>query len=159
MMVLRAALPFFLAATSVAAQEKEPPSPWKHLKGALAGAVGTCPPVDGEADAGLCYLVRCDPSRGLVFVIQDASLEDFGVESVRLSAGKFDQTFTLTRRAKNLGEIALATEQPLLQALKSEHPGGMVLRTAKARNSYSTAFELTGARGMIASIEKTCQPR
>jgi hypothetical protein len=152
-----AVVPLVLAATAALAQEREPPSPWKPLKGALAGAVGTCPPVDGEENAGLCYLVRCQGGKELVFVIRDPSLENFGVESVRLSTRGFDQTFVLDRAVQGEGAIALAGAPALLRALKSEIVTGMDLRTAKAGNSYVTQFELTRARRAIETIERTCR--
>jgi hypothetical protein len=157
MRIRLAALVFASAASAALAQEKEPPSPWKALKGDLAGAVGTCPPVDGEEDAGVCYFVRCQGSKDLVFVIRDPSLKNFGVRSVRLSTRGFDQAFALDLRTPGEGAIVLAGASALLHALKSEARAGMDLRTEDAANSYVTQFELTRARRAIETVERTCK--
>ena len=144
------------AALPALAQEKEPPSPWKRLRGPLAGAVGTCPPVDGDPDGGVCYLVRCDTKLGAVFVIRDPIVGEFGVDAYKVETRGFTATIALDRRDEAEGTIALDRNPGFLAALRREAPNGVTLATAKARQSYTTAFELTGARRLIDGVLARC---
>ena len=107
----------------------------RSLHSALTGTAGTCPPIDGDENAGLCHFVRCQGSKR-AFVIRDPALQNFGVESVRLSTGNFHQTFVLDLMTRGEGGVALAVAPALLQALKSAARAGMDLRTEKAAQSY-----------------------
>lgn len=139
------------------AQEKEPPAPWKRLAAPYPGAVGTCPPVDGVADAGVCYLVRCDGARGLVFTIRDAALDDFGVRSMRFGLKNARaETIVLDRAVPGEGSVVLAAHPALLKALKRAG-GFMELRTHEAANSYATRFPLARAGLLIRQVERTCK--
>ena len=87
-----------LYASSVAAfaQETEQPRPWIALSGHNAGAVGTCPDVDG-GEGNTCYIVRCEKKAGPVFVIQTTGGEEEDVRSVRLGIGGYKAVIKLDK--------------------------------------------------------------
>lgn len=145
-----------LAIAVASAQEKEPPSPWKPLKGDLAGAVGTCPPIDGGDSGDVCYLVRCDAKRGPVFVVRDPMIEDSGVKSLQFALRGYRETIAIEKTAKGDGLIALDRHPALLAALRSQTETYMDLATAEAASSYTTQIELTDARRRIDGLLPKC---
>jgi hypothetical protein len=159
--VTRIALALVLTAAAAApaalAQQKEQTHPWRAMTGRNAGAVGTCV-TEAGALAG-CYLVRCDPARGLVFVVQDDIVESFGVKSYRFVVGKqFDAVYPVARAGKDEAVITLADKPDFLTALRGRRPW-MQMFTAQAKNSYSTGFTLLNAGKMIAQAERRCGKR
>lgn len=146
-----------LIATVASAQEKEPPSPWKPLDGRNAGAVGNCPPIDGEWGTGVCYLVRCEAGR-LIFAVQDPDLTNSDVRSVRFGLGRFREVIALERRSTDEGVLDLSAHPDFLKALETGSHHGMDMETVEAGNPYFTNFGLDRAGRMIARLKKTCPP-
>lgn len=138
------------------AQEQEPPAPWKTLHGANAGAVGTCFGEDGNTAIDACYLIRCDPKAGLVFVMQTAEASDDDVRSVEIKVGRYKQVVRLEGKGRHERIVSLAVNPDLLKALMSGQKFAD-LRTVESSFQYSTAFELTGARSKIDSVRRQCR--
>lgn len=147
-----------LIGSAALAQEQEPPSPWKPLDGRNAGAVGNCPPIDGEWGTGVCYLVRCEAGR-LVFVIQDKDLDRSDVHSVRFELGRFAAVISLERPVPDEGVVDLGAHADLLRALETNSRHGMGLETVDAANGYYTNFGLERARQTIARLKPACPLR
>ena len=136
------------------AQETEQPRPWIALSGHNAGAVGTCPDVDG-GEGDTCYIVRCEKKGGPVFVIQTTDGEEGDVRSVRLGIGNYKAVIKLDKGGA--GErLARFSDQPrLLKALTSGHRWAD-LETVDAPFHYTTQFELTNAKHHIEQVLKRC---
>lgn len=136
------------------AQETEQPRPWIALSGHNAGAVGTCPDVDG-GEGDTCYIVRCEQRVGPVFIIQTTGGEEGDVRSVRLGIGSYKDVVKL--RKGGVGErLARFSDEPrLLKALTSGRRWAD-LETVDAPFHYTTQFELTNAKRRIAEVLKRC---
>jgi hypothetical protein len=105
---------------AAAAQESEPPAPWKRLDGRDAGAVETCSR-DGIAEVTTCDLVRCEESR-MVFAIRGGDVAAFEVRRTRVRIGRTEQTIRLAAPKGDEQAIALSRRPRLLAALMSGAP-------------------------------------
>lgn len=138
-----------------AAQEIERSRPWTEMSGRNAGALGTCPDVDG-GEGDTCYIVRCQPKLGLEFVIQHDGIADDDVRSVRIAIGRYRGVIKLVPGAADERVARLADHPDLLKALISGRKWAD-LETVDAKFQYSTQFELTEAKARIGRLAKRCK--
>ena len=145
-----------LYASSVVAfaQETEQPRPWIALSGHNAGAVGTCPDVDG-GEGNTCYIVRCEKKAGPVFVIQTTGGEEEDVRSVRLGIGGYKAVIKLDKGRSGERLVRFSDQPRLLKALTSGRRWAD-LETVDAPFHYTTQFELTNAKRRIEHVLKRC---
>lgn len=138
------------------AQETERARPWIALSGHNAGAVGTCPDVDG-GEGDTCYIVRCEGKAGPVFVIQSSGGAEADVRSVRIGIGTYKALIKL-EKAHSGERLARFSDHPrLLKALTSGRRWAD-LETVDAPFHYTTQIELTDAKARIARVLKRCPP-
>jgi hypothetical protein len=144
-------------ASAAIAQEQERSVPWATMQGRNAGAVGTCPDVDG-GEGDTCYIVRCQPKIGVVFVIQHAGIaDDEDVRSVRIKIGRYSQEVRLENGVAD-ERLASAKAYPdLFKALISGKRWAD-LDAIDAKFQYTTQFELTHAKATIGKVVRQCKP-
>lgn len=135
-------------------QETEQERPWVVLSGHNAGAVGTCPDIDG-GEGSTCYIVRCEKKVGPVFVIQTNGGEEEDVRSVRFGIGSYKAVVALEKGAPGERLVRLSGEPRLLKALTSGRRWAD-LETVDAPFHYTTQFELANAKRRIEQVLKHC---
>jgi hypothetical protein len=139
------------------AQEIERSRPWTAMDGRNAGAVGTCPDVDG-GDGDTCYIVRCQPKLGLAFVIQHDGIADDDVRSIKISHGRYSEVIRLSDGAADERFAALSAHPGLLKLLLASNARRWAdLMTVETKFHYSTQIELTRAKTAIGKIAKACK--
>jgi len=140
------------------AQEIERSRPWTAMDGRNAGAVGTCPDVDG-GDGDTCYIVRCQQKLGLAFVIQHDGIANDDVRSVKISHGRYSEVIQLSDGAADERIAALSAHPGLLKLLTASNGRRWAdLVTVETKFDYSTQIELTKAKTAIGKVAKACKP-
>lgn len=143
----------FLSPSLARAEEVDRDRPWAELDGRNAGAVGVCPTDEISEHTG-CYLLRCEPSRGPVFVIQDSWVTDFRLRRITLRIGRYREAIRLDGQGPDERSVALKGHPKLLAALIS----GQGWADFEAER-YSTGFSLEAAKTLVEEQAARCSGR